>query len=125
MEQNGHYSEKIELSRGCRQGDPISPYLFVICAKVLSHVLRECNDVKGIDIEGVEVKLSQYADDTTLYLQGDKGSLCAVMGILGWFKKLSGLGVNPGGGGGGGGGHSGTEGGRTLVTYFAEEGVIY
>ena len=29
-----------------------------------------------------------------------------------------------GGGGGGGGGHSGTEGGRTRVTYFAEEGVF-
>ena len=27
--------------------------------------------------------------------------------------------------GGGGGGHSGTEGGRTLVTYFAEEGVFF
>ena len=32
--------------------------------------------------------------------------------------------TNPGGGGGGGG-HSGTEGGRTLVTYFAEEGVFF
>ena len=30
-----------------------------------------------------------------------------------------------GGGGGGGGGHSGTEAGRTLVTYFAEEGVFF
>ena len=64
-------------------GDPISPYLFVICAEALSHVLRECSDVKGIDIEGVEVKLSQYADDTTLYLHGDKNGLCAVVGILG------------------------------------------
>ena len=26
---------------------------------------------------------------------------------------------------GGGGGHSGTQGGRTLVTYFAEEGVFF
>ena len=32
---------------------------------------------------------------------------------------------SPGGGGGGGGGHSGTEGGRTCVTYFAEEGVFF
>ena len=31
----------------------------------------------------------------------------------------------PGGGGGGEGGHSGTEGGRTCVTYFAEEGVFF
>ena len=30
-----------------------------------------------------------------------------------------------GGGGGGGEGHSGTEGGRTRVTYFAEEGVFF
>ena len=30
-----------------------------------------------------------------------------------------------GGGGGGGGGHSGTEGGRTRVTYFAAEGVFF
>ena len=33
--------------------------------------------------------------------------------------------VVPPGGGGGGGGHSGTEGGRTFVTYFAEEGVFF
>ena len=32
-------------------------------------------------------------------------------------------GISPGGGGGGG--HSGTQGGRTLVTYFAEEGVFF
>ena len=38
--------------------------------------------------------MSQYADDTTLYIEEDKNSLCAVMGILGWFIKMSGLGVN-------------------------------
>ena len=33
--------------------------------------------------------------------------------------------MDRGGGGGGGGGHSVTEGGRTRVTYFAEEGVFF
>ena len=75
-------SQTEELFRGCRQGDPISPYIFVKCAEVLSHVLRECSDVKGINVEGMEVKLSQYADDTTLYIGEDKNSLCTVMGIL-------------------------------------------
>ena len=94
VEQNGHLSEKIQLSRGCRQGDPISPYLFVICAEVLSHVIRECKDVKGIQIGETELKLSQYADDTTLLLNGDKQSLIVVMDILRWFNKMSGLGIN-------------------------------
>ena len=40
-------------------------------------------------------------------------------------KESKPLRSHPGGGGGGGGGHSGTEGGRTRVTYFAAEGVFF
>ena len=40
------------------------------------------------------MKLSQYADDTTLLLNGDKHSLMVVMDILRWFNKMSGLGIN-------------------------------
>ena len=94
IEQNGHFSENISLSRGCRQGDPISPYLFVICAEVLSHVIRENPDIKGIKIGETEIKLSQYADDTTIFLDKDKNSLKCVMDVLRWFNKLSGLAIN-------------------------------
>ena len=87
IEQNGFFSENVELSRGCRQGDPISPYVFVLCAEILSHVIREKNDIKGIMVYDREVKLSQYADDTTFYLRGDRESLCGVMRVLDWFKK--------------------------------------
>ena len=48
VEQCGNFSEDIVLSRGCRQGDPISPYVFVLCAEILSHVIRENKNIKGI-----------------------------------------------------------------------------
>ena len=94
IEQNGHFSARIQLSRGCRQGDPISPYLFVICAEVLSHVIRENKDIKGIMIGDIESKLSQYADDTTLFLKDDKDTLRCVIDVLRWFDKISGLAIN-------------------------------
>ena len=34
--QCGHLSEKIEIQIGCRQGNPIAPYLFIICSQFLT-----------------------------------------------------------------------------------------
>ena len=94
IEQNGHFSDKIILSRGCRQGDPISPYLFVICAEVLSHVIRENKDIRGLMIGETELKLSTYADDTTLFLKEDRDSMRCILDVLRWFNKISGLAIN-------------------------------
>ena len=66
----------------------------MLCAEILSHVIREKNDIKGIMVYDKEVKLSQYADATTIYLRGDRESLCGVMRVLDWFKKISGLAIN-------------------------------
>ena len=87
IEQNGFLSERVPLSRGCRQGDPISPYVFVICAEVLSHVLRECEDVRGIMVHKVEMLVSQYADDTTLFLDEDLKSFNCVVKISNGLRK--------------------------------------
>ena len=92
--QNGFLSSTIELHRGCRQGDPLSPYVFVLCAEILSHVIRESGDVRGIDVHGEEFKVSQYADDTTLLLYEDYQSIVSVIRILKWFKSVSGLDIN-------------------------------
>ena len=53
VEQCGNFSNEILLSRGCRQGDPISPY--VLCAEILSHVIREHRGIKGIVVYKSEV----------------------------------------------------------------------
>ena len=65
------------LRRGCRQGDPISPYLFILCAEILGKMVRKNKEIKGISINGKEYKLSQYADDTHLILDGTEKSLKA------------------------------------------------
>ena len=59
VEQNGYLSSITELQRGCRQGDPLSPYVFVLCADILSHVIRESGDIRGIVVHKEEFRVSQ------------------------------------------------------------------
>ena len=91
---NGHLSEWFYLQRGCRQGDPLSPYLFVICAEILAILIRGHGGIKGITMGGVEFLVSQYADDTSLILDGSRESLENCIRILKLYADASGLCVN-------------------------------
>ena len=92
--QNGHMSDYFCLQRGCRQGDPISPYIFILCAEILSHMIRKDTNIRGIVIKNKEFKLSQYADDTQIFLDGEEISLRKTLQNLHLFYRMSGLKIN-------------------------------
>ena len=91
---NGWASPMFTISRGLRQGCPLSPYLYVICAEILAIKLRHTENVEGIVIFDKTFLLSQFADDTQMFLKGTNISLNAALIILEKFEKLSGLKIN-------------------------------
>ena len=92
--QCGKLSPKITIGRGCRQGDPISSYLFLLAAEILSLLIKQSQDIRGFKINGVEFKLTQFADDTTLILDGSQPSLQAALNILEIYGNYSGFKMN-------------------------------
>ena len=82
------------VERGCRQGDPISPYIFLICSEILAHIIRQSDRIKGYSLLDEEQKLSQYADDTMLLLDGSKDSFEYCIFIILEYAKFSGLSMN-------------------------------
>ena len=63
---NGFCTNYFKLSRGVRQGFPLSPYLFIITFEILACKIRQDREIKGISIFHKEFNLSRFADDTTL-----------------------------------------------------------
>ena len=63
---NGFATNWIKPCTEVRQGCPLSPYLFILSAEIMSNKIRQSNEVNGISLFGNEIKLSQFADDTNL-----------------------------------------------------------
>ena len=90
---NGYTTNWFQPSKGVRQGCPLSPYLFILSAEILSIRIRSDPTVKGIKLFGNELKLLQFADDTNLFC-ADLISVEKAFNIIGNFGKIAGLRLN-------------------------------
>ncbi|CAL1390513.1 unnamed protein product [Linum trigynum] len=96
---NGKLSQSITPTRGVRQGDPLSPYLFVLCMERLSHKIDEaCLSKKWKPIhltkEGLPLTHLFFADDLLLFAEAESRQIKVVKECLDDFCYSSGQRVN-------------------------------
>ena len=91
---NGYISDWFSIQRGVRQGDPLSPYIFILCAEILAIMLRQNIFIKGFKLGEHVVLVSQYADDTSIILDGSKQSFEYTVFTVLEYAKFSGLNMN-------------------------------
>ena len=85
--QSSKISSFFKIGRGCHQGDPLSPYLFIICVEFLAVKIRNNKDIKVIKVNNIEFRISQYADDTSIILDGAESSLNQTISELEKFSR--------------------------------------
>ena len=64
---NGFTTKFFPLQRGTRQGDPLSPYLFLLVVEILASKVRQNPDIKGIKIGNTSILQTIFADDFTFF----------------------------------------------------------
>ncbi|XP_019161408.1 PREDICTED: uncharacterized protein LOC109158044 [Ipomoea nil] len=96
---NGSPTEAILPTRGLRQGDPLSPYLFIICAEGLSLLLQQAQAngvIHGCRVARAAPPVSHlfFADDSLLFFKANVQEASEIKNILTTYESLSGQMVN-------------------------------
>lgn len=91
----GEASESFSPTKGLRQGDPLSPYLFLLCAEGLSCLLKEAKikkELKGVPIGREKFSTSHllFTDDCIIFGDATIEGACSVCNILKEYKLVSG-----------------------------------
>ena len=92
---NGCATQKFSPSRGIRQGDPLSPYIFVLCLQRLTQLINknvEYNRWKPFSVRRNGMKISHlcFADDILLFTEASIEQVDRVINCLDMFCSVSG-----------------------------------
>ncbi|XP_010513536.1 PREDICTED: uncharacterized protein LOC104789557 [Camelina sativa] len=96
---NGQAYGSIKPSRWLCQGEPLSPYLFILCTEVLIAHFRKAEQLKlliGIRVSTASPTISHllFADDSLFFCLATKEQCEVVLGILGKYERVSGQQIN-------------------------------
>ncbi|XP_026442185.1 uncharacterized protein LOC113341576 [Papaver somniferum] len=96
---NGRSTEKFKPSKGLRQGDSLSPYLFLLVVEVLSKFLNDAvqkGQISGFQVveNGLMISHLQFADDTLIFIDASVKEVRRLFIILSIFESLTGLNLN-------------------------------
>lgn len=96
---NGSISECWKPTRGIKQGDPLFPYIFIICMNLLileflrGHKIGEFNGMQ-INKNTPLIPILCFADDCIIFCKNNKKSLDFLRNTIAKFEKEAGLGIN-------------------------------
>ena len=92
----GFISPWLNKERGSNQGCCYSPFAYLLCGEILARKLKLNNKIKGIDMNNGQIKnlISQFADDTALFMSYDKVTLTEVVDTLTCIENNIGLTIN-------------------------------
>ena len=96
---NGNISQSFYPKKGLRQGDPLSPYLFLMCANILSLALLKAENqkrIKGVQLGRNSISFTHlfFVNDSLLFFKFDNHSLANIQEILNWYCSLPGQSIN-------------------------------
>lgn len=96
---NGAPRGRIIPQRGIRQGDPLSPYIFILCSELLSGLCRKAQStgaLLGIRVANGSPRVNHllFADDTMFFCKASVKSCAALKSILQKYESASGQRIN-------------------------------
>ena len=96
---NGEPNGNITPTRGITQGDPIAPYLFLLCSEGLTGLIRQAvqeKKIRGFSLCKGGPKISHlfFADDSLFFCRAQMGDIQSIQNILERYERASGQQVN-------------------------------